>query len=67
MSKTSIIQRGVIKTVPTAHAKILIALKKATLAPESAPDQKPEESVEESDQKPEKRTYRRKDLTAEAE
>lgn len=67
MSKTSIIQRGVIKTVPTAHAKILIALKKATLAPETATDQKTEDPVGDSDQKPEKRTYRRKDLTAEAE
>lgn len=64
MSKTEIIQRGVTKMVPTKHAQILVALKKAIYAPE--PDANGSgENVDTEAPKP-KRAYQRKDLKAEA-
>ncbi len=64
MSKISILQNGVIKTIPVAHAKILVALKKATYVPE--PEVVTEEGGKEVDtnEKP-KRAYLRKDLRSE--
>lgn len=64
MSKVQIIQNGREKTVPAAHAKILVALKKATYPqteePKQANDSKQDEAA-----KPAKREYKRKDLKAE--
>ena len=62
MSKVQIIQNGREKTVPAAHAKILVALKKATYPQEvkQADEPKQDEAA-----KPAKREYKRKDLKAE--
>jgi hypothetical protein len=63
MSKLTINHRGSVKTVPAAHAKILIALGKATLVedkPDTAETQ-PEPAT------PAKRSYKRKDMQAEGE
>lgn len=65
MSKLTINQRGSVKTVPAAHAKILIALGKATLVednPEPA-----ETQPEPAQATPAKRSYKRKDMQAEGE
>lgn len=65
MSKLTINQRGSVKTVPAAHAKILIELGKATLV-EDKPE--PAETQPEPAQAtPAKRTYKRKDMQAEVE
>lgn len=65
MSKLTINHRGSVKTVPAAHAKILIALGKAALV-EDKPE--PAETQPEPAQAtPAKRTYKRKDMQAEGE
>jgi hypothetical protein len=66
MSKTEIIQRGVTKTVPTKHAAILVALKKATYPEpvEQSAEVVSTEGGEVIDTAKPKRTYQRKDLTA---
>lgn len=65
MSKLTINQRGSVKTVPAAHAKILIALGKATLV-EDKPEPA-ETQTEPTQATPAKRTYKRKDMQAEGE
>lgn len=83
MSKLTINHRGSVKTVPAAHAKILIALGKATLVedkPEPAETQtEPATLVEDkpvdtepadatpAPAAPAKRSYKRKDMQAEGE
>lgn len=65
MSKLTINQRGSVKTVPAAHAKILIALGKATLV-----EDKPEPAEAQPRPRPAapaKRSYKRKDMQAEGE
>ena len=62
MSKISILQNGVIKTIPVAHAKILVALKKATYVPEPVTEEGGKEV--DTTEKP-KRAYLRKDLRSE--
>ena len=65
MSKLTINHRGSVKTVPSAHAKILITLGKATLV-EDKPE--PAETQPEPAQAtPAKRSYKRKDMQAEGE
>ena len=67
MQKVQIIQKGQIKAVSPRDAKILVALKKATLAPKKAEGESndtPEQATE-SEEKPAKRAYRRKDMQAE--
>jgi hypothetical protein len=61
-----IIQRGVIKSVPQKHAKILVALKKATYPDpvEQSAEVVSTEGGEFIDTVKPKRTYQRKDLTA---
>lgn len=67
MQKVQIIQKGQIKAVSPRDAKILIALKKATLAPEPADAESTDtpEPATEGEEKPAKRPYRRKDMQAE--
>lgn len=67
MSKLTINHRGSVKTVPAAHAKILIALGKATLVedkPEPA-DATPAPAA--PAKRSYKRSYKRKDMQAEGE
>ena len=65
MSKLTINQRGSVKTIPAAHAKILIALGKATLV-EDKPEPA-ETQPEPAPAAPAKRSYKRKDMQAEGE
>ena len=66
MQKVKIIQKGQIKAVSPRDAKILVALKKATLAPEPAEaETDTPEPYTEGEEKPAKRAYRRKDMQAE--
>ena len=66
MQKVQIIQKGQIKAVSPRDAKILVALKKATLAPEPAEaETDTPEPCTEGEEKPAKRAYRRKDMQAE--
>jgi len=69
MSKTSIIQNGVLKSVPTKHADILVSIKKATYAPDpvdvSDTDEPGQGETVDTDASKPKRAYVRKDLRAE--
>lgn len=66
MSKLTINHRGSVKTVPAAHAKILIALGKATLV-EAKPEPAETQPEPATPAAPAKRTYKRKDMQAEGE
>ena len=67
MQKVQIIQKGQIKAVSPRDAKILVALKKATLAPDPAEADSTDtpDPATEGEEKPVKRAYRRKDMQAE--
>jgi hypothetical protein len=69
MSKINIIQNGVLKKVPSKHAAILVAIKKASYADATVDVSEPDapgqgETVDTDALKP-KRSYTRKDLKAE--
>lgn len=67
MSKLTINQRGSVKTVPAAHAKILIALGKATLVEDKPEPAETQPEPEPAQATPAKRSYKRKDMQAEGE
>jgi hypothetical protein len=69
MLKTTIIQNGVLKQVPSKHAAILVAIKKASyvkdVAAESDTDAPGQGETVDTDALKPKRAYVRKDLRAE--
>jgi hypothetical protein len=66
MSRIYIMQNGVLKSVPSKHAAILVAIKKASYPPEPETDAPGQGEVVDAEAPKPKRTYVRKDLTAEA-